>query len=334
MDNLAAEPVASAPVDRTVPAGISAPVKKGGKGAVVLAIVFALIAVGLGAWIAILLLNPAKGGESGGSSANGNNAGNGGSAGNAVSVSSQDDEIQSLLDAMENAFPNGGYSVDRIYSDYGLPIKVGDKLWTESARSYGAFVKKYEGSEGSATETRNSAISVLKEKGLKSVSVPIFGYNGLEADTDTTSYFKSDDGIYCHVSDISQVKGSGYNEGYSWFEYQCMDEKWLTGDNKKLAIDLAAAYNNTKDGKQYPISYIGGALTRKIKKNLAGTYETITVGFADAAALFYRKAGGEWKYFTATQQAISCSEYNTAELKEAYKGDKCWDESSNKDFTL
>lgn len=332
MDNLAAEPVASAPVDRTVPAGIAMPAKKGGKGAVVLAIVFALIAVGLGVWIAILLLNPAKGGESGGNSANGGNAGNGGSAGNTVSVSSRDDEIQNLLDEMGNSYSVGGYTADRFYTDYGLPIKVSDKIWAESARSYGVTVKKFADSEGSATEIRNSVVNVLKTKGLKNVSIPYFDWSGAVAGNDTTGYFKSDDGIYCMVSDISKVEGSGNDVGYSWFQYQCMDEGWLTEGNKELAINLATAYNNANDGNS--ISYIGGTLTRKIKKNPAGTYEKITVGFADAVALFYRKVGGEWKFFTAAQSAITCDTYNTAELKEAYKGEKCWDESSSKDVTL
>ncbi len=60
MDNLAAAPEPVETVDRTVPAGIVTPAKKGGKGAVVLAILFALIAVGLGVWLAIVLLNPPK----------------------------------------------------------------------------------------------------------------------------------------------------------------------------------------------------------------------------------------------------------------------------------
>ena len=300
--------------------------KKGGKGAVILAIVFALIAAGLGVWLAILLLNPAKGGESGGAT--------GGSTGNTALLSSQEDEVQNLLDDIEESFPEGGYSIDKIYDDYGLPVKVSDKLWTESARSYGAYVKKYADS-GSATQIYNSIINLLKKKGLKNVAVPTFGIYGEEIpEQDTTHYFKGDSGIYCHVSNTNKVEGSGNDMGYSWLEYRCSNENWLTEDNKKLAIDLAAAYHNSDDGKQYPINYIGGTLTRKIKKNPAGTYEHITVGFEDSVALFYRKTDGEWKYFLGTQQAISCDRYDTDELKEAFKGTKCWDQKSEKDIKL
>ena len=329
MDNLAAAPVTNAPVDRTVPAGISVPAKKGGKGAVVLAILFALIAAGLGVWLAILLLNPAKGGEAGGSTKNGS------SDGSTVVTSNNDDEVQKLLDEMGNSFPAGGYSVDMTYSDAGLPIKVSDKLWAASVRSYGAFVKKYADSEGSAQQMREGVVGVLKKNGFTNTTVPTFGYYGDSVPTnDTTHYFKNGDGLYCDVSSISDVAGSVNDPGYSWFTYECTDENWLTEDNKKLAIDLAAAYDSTKEGKEYPLTYITGTLTRKVEKNEAGTYERITVGFDDSVGLFYRKVGGEWKYFLGTQQAISCDRYNTDELKEVFKGEKCWDDAANNYKTL
>ncbi len=44
------------------------PTKKGGKGAVIGMIFFALVAVGLGVWVAILLLNPPKSSNTGGGS--------------------------------------------------------------------------------------------------------------------------------------------------------------------------------------------------------------------------------------------------------------------------
>jgi hypothetical protein len=303
---------------------VAAPVKKGGKGATVLAILFALIAAGLGVWLAIVLLNPAKGGESGGKTANG------GSGGNAVAALNEDEEVQKLLDEIEESF-QAGYSIDKTYSDSGLPIKVNDKLWAASVRSYGAYIEKYADSDGSAKQMRDEAVSVLKKNGFTNTTVPNFGYYGDETPAnDTTHYFKNGKGLYCNVTGVSDVAGNANHSGYSWFTYECTNENWLTEDNKKLAIDLAAAYDSTEEGKEYPLTYISDTLTRKIEKNEAGAYEHITVGLEDAVGLFYRKVGGEWKFFTGTQQAISCSQYNTAELKEAYKGEKCWDDATNK----
>lgn len=322
MDNLAAAPAPVETVDRTVPAGIVTPAKKGGKGAVVLAVLFALIAVGLGVWLAIMLLNPPKKDNC---EVSGNNSG--GSSNVAETNESDVDAVLNLLDEIDEPFV--GYSSENEYYDAGLPIKVNDNLWASAVMTYGATVKVYDDSDSDAKQMRSSAINTLKKNGLTSVAGPsIMGYGD-----DASYYENSDSGLYCYVGNVNGV--TGYKSaGYSWFTYQCTNKNWLTDENKQLAIDLAAAYHKSDDGKEYKINYISDTLTRKIKKNDAGTYEHITVGFENAAALFYRKVGGEWKYFTATQQAISCKQYNTAELKEAYKGEKCWDENKGDDVVL
>ena len=48
-----------------------------------------------------------------------------------------------------------------------------------------------------------------------------------------------------------------------------------------------------------------------------------------AAALFYRKEGGEWMHFVDTQEIIACSEYDTEDLKSAFKGDECYVDADN-----
>ena len=154
MDNLAAAPAPVENVDRTVPAGISVPAKKGGKGAVVLAIVFALIAVGLGVWLAILLLNPAKGGES----KNENNTNNGGSSNQAVVSERDEDEVLNLLDEIEEPF--AGYSSEKSY-DHSMPIKVGDKLWAASVKTYRTRITVYDESDSNIDQMHSSAVSTL-----------------------------------------------------------------------------------------------------------------------------------------------------------------------------
>ncbi len=44
-------------------------------------------------------------------------------------------------------------------------------------------------------------------------------------------------------------------------------------------------------------------------------------------ALFYKKEPGKWVYFTNTQAILSCSDYNTADLRSAYKGHPCLDKN-------
>ena len=327
MDNLAAEPAPVDSVDRTVPAGIAMPVKKGGKGAVVLAILFALIAAGLGVWLAIVLLNPAKGSEptggNSGSSSQGNNSQSNDSDSNTVVYDRDENVVLNLVDEIEESFI--AFGSERFYSDENLPIKVNDKLWAASVMTYGSRITKYADADGSAEDLRNNAVSVLKKHGMTNITVPPL-YYGDEKDN-TTDYFKNNDGLYCHVSDISKVEGTSKSNTYSWFEFGCTNENWLTEDSKSLAIALATAYNNSEEGKNYPISFIG-VTPRRIKKSKSGAYETITASLADSAALFYRKVGGDWKLFTTTQQQLSCSAYKTAELKEAYEGERCYEDGT------
>lgn len=64
-------------------------------------------------------------------------------------------------------------------------------------------------------------------------------------------------------------------------------------------------------------------------------YERAELGVGDinlgggAVALFYKKEGGSWTYFKTVQEALACSEYNTEDLRNAYKGEKCYDAKTN-----
>lgn len=45
-------------------------------------------------------------------------------------------------------------------------------------------------------------------------------------------------------------------------------------------------------------------------------------------ALFYQTPDQSWHFFTGTQSVMSCSKYNTQDLKKAYAGDPCFLNSS------
>lgn len=66
-----------------------------------------------------------------------------------------------------------------------------------------------------------------------------------------------------------------------------------------------------------------------IKNSSVDGYQTASVGVASrqgigsAAALFYRKGTDEWKFFNFTQAELSCSEYNTTDLKAAFADQSC-----------
>lgn len=46
-------------------------------------------------------------------------------------------------------------------------------------------------------------------------------------------------------------------------------------------------------------------------------------------ALFYRKIDSAWVYFKNSVQMANCSEYNNADLRSAFRGEPCYDDSNN-----
>ena len=48
-----------------------------------------------------------------------------------------------------------------------------------------------------------------------------------------------------------------------------------------------------------------------------------------AVALFYRKTDGEWRYFRSVQQVLECTEFDTTDLRNAFKGESCYDRQTD-----
>ena len=294
--------------------------KKGGKGAAIGMVFFALVAIGLGVWVAILLMAPKE------SCSKGNTTSGGSSSGGSSEVATTDEfrksvsDVQALLDEVYNSLKGNSYSYNYNYST-GLPIKISDNLWTTTSLGFGASIEATSGVDA----MRNNAIAVLKKHGMSNVTVPHFGAG--EPGNDSSHYYKNDDGLYCAVYEVDKWNGR------ERFNYSCTNDSWLSEQDKELNIALAEAHKQSDEGKQYgATNYIQG-WTRSIKTSPSGNYETIDAMFADSMGEFYRKTDGEWVYLTGTQQGIGCDTYNTDELKEAFEGQTCWDSKGN-DVTI
>lgn len=302
------EPMAAAP--------IAAPVKekKGGKGAVIGMVFFMLVAIGLGVWVAILLLNPTKGGNGGSDSSSNNGADNSGTVTPATTVG-KEEEVRDLVSDVIDSL-DGGYRLNLKYDNSGLLVKISDELKTVTNLSYGATITVVTGANVNINSLYTGVINALTKKySMISVTKEV-----VVGETEGSyQYYKNSDGLYCRVAPVGYI-----NNG---FYFDCTNEHWVTDEDKDLDIELAKVYNAT-EGKQYPTKYMDARM-KNIKKNSSGTYETITASIADAVALFYRKVGGEWQFLTGTQQGVSCDKYNTAELKEAFEGQTCWDSQGN-----
>lgn len=233
----------------------------------------------------------------------------------AVAMTENDEKIRNLIKDAEAAHAAAldNYSADRLF-DYGVQISVGDGVIMPTAHSYGL-------QNTSTSDTYYSLVS-SRRAALNNKIVEIFNKYGLKKASEPKGYFSwgaenyafyENDNIVCY-----------YSTEYG-FSLECADKRWISEEDKALVLALAGAYEK-KEGKK--VGYLD-ARKSAITKNSAGTYERIVASFDDAAALFYRKVGGEWKFFMGVQQGPSCEEYSTSELKEAYAGEKCWDNKGN-----
>ncbi len=167
------------------------------------------------------------------------------------------------------------------------------------------------------TDNADTNVGVLRSKleaaGFSSLGVlPFLGSAGPQI----YGYLNSDKNIVCGV----YVSNEGENY-YASLECAKASWIWLTVEERKMAGELEDAYHN-KTGDYTRVL----AFTGKVKDSMNKPYQTIQVSIGGAVGLFYRaNANSEWKFFTATQGPLKCSDYSTDELKKAFAGDVCYD---------
>ena len=116
------------------------------------------------------------------------------------------------------------------------------------------------------------------------------------------------------------------------FSITCSNTGWLTEKKKTMVKTLIDVLNENKDqagtGLYDGSPYLDVPM-EKIITTPDGKYEHVTAYGTDAALLFYRNIeDGEWKFFIGAQNTLSCSEYDTDELKAAFAGERCYDDAT------
>ena len=99
-------------------------------------------------------------------------------------------------------------------------------------------------------------------------------------------------------------------------------------DNYKPAAEQAKPFADAMPDTDY--SKI--VMDLKISSPQNG-YQTATANVGAARGLFYKKGSEPWQFFRGSQSILSCSDYNTADLKNAFRGGACID-ASNKESTV
>ncbi len=69
----------------------------------------------------------------------------------------------------------------------------------------------------------------------------------------------------------------------------------------------------------------------KIKDSVVNGYQTASMsifgGVGGHTALFYKVGTNSWQFFLGTQESPACFMYNTTDLRNAFKGESCYDET-------
>jgi flagellar basal body-associated protein FliL len=94
-------------------------------------------------------------------------------------------------------------------------------------------------------------------------------------------------------------------------------------ESKPFADAYAASGKTIADGSLFTGVKISDSVVIGYKRAEVGLSDIGGVG--GAMGLFYEKGNEGWRFFTATQQTIDCSSFNTVDLVNSFKGTSCYD---------
>lgn len=156
--------------------------------------------------------------------------------------------------------------------------------------------------------------SKLEEAGFTAIgNLPHMGSTG----PIIAGYLNSNN-VVCGVeSDYSQVA----------FALECAktDWTWLTDEERSLIKELEEAYHE-KTG-QYP-TIVYGFESKPVDSSVA-PYQTLRVAIGGGFGLFYRVSPeAKWQFFAEGQASPNCDAYNTEDLRKAFAGSTCYNDSS------
>lgn len=142
--------------------------------------------------------------------------------------------------------------------------------------------------------------------------------------TDSGQYFNPETRYFNPETNIACSEVAGHTA--------CANLSWIDPEQITLGQQLATAY-----GKDIRFD-----APLVIRDSSYSPYQTISVAIrtpgtfqGGAMGLFYRSSPeSNWQYFTGTQAVLSCSDYNTDDLKRAFAGSVCYDEATQSNSTV
>lgn len=221
-----------------------------------------------------------------------------------------DAEVQSVVSSLKSVLtPIAG--VEPATDGEHSVIGINDDLYVYTALDKAYFI----------SYTTDGIVNELYDKAIEKLNSL-----GFTEDTSANIMFRhayvNSEGIVCNITGAQ-----------SPFKIGCGYNKWISSETTVAINEFAEAYKN-KMGN-YPAFPLQIWDEDVVTDSTVSPYQRIDISGGNAAQLFYRVSpDAEWQYFTGTQEALSCSEYNTQDLKNAYAGTTCYDEAAGANSTV
>ena len=192
----------------------------------------------------------------------------------------------------------------------GPRVKVDEGVYTLLDYSRNLNVAFYDGLYDEIGDDWNSNLEAILAK---------YGFKQDAAADNNSGYYKDSHGSICAVDTSGAIFIS------------CGHESWLSEENRALVKAIWPDYK----AKTKNTMIVLNAKVADIKNSSISGYQRlgvdehyISIGVGDVA-LFYKKDGGTWQYFTNAQTIMSCKYYK-GDIAKAFADDYCLDETVGK----
>ena len=179
-------------------------------------------------------------------------------------------------------------------------------------------------------DTDMSAIrSDLTAAGFEDIGIlPFVGSAGPEIH----GYLNDKTDTICNIYPENEWVYDGVWQRSIYFSCGKISWTWLTDEETELISELGAAYQN-KTSQTSPIAIDVQSIS--IKDSEYEPYQTLRVSLGGGIGKFYRTSpDSKWQFFVVTQAPLYCSEYDTDDLKKAFLGEVCYNDSQESTVQL
>lgn len=204
------------------------------------------------------------------------------------------------------------YTVDEAFDWIGVSYEFEDGYVTGVDRSYEVIFKGTNSSEFYIQKkVQNADFADAYAKIMAKYGMSKMSEDALKTRTfanETTYVFGNDFGYICELI-------AGGDPVY----LSCADTNTVSEEKKQFVKELIDAYKEKDEHAKNEKRIYINADPENITKGKTDEYDIITAIGSDAAAIFYRKDGGEWVYAFSAQGVMGCDDYEKLGLTDIFE---------------